>query len=284
MMAVKPAFCLDVRGQILQLKNETKIMGVLNVTPDSFSDGGRFMDPGKAEVQALRMAAEGAHFIDIGGESTRPGSRPVGWREEIGRVIPILKRLKHQIKIPISIDTYKYEVVAAALDEGADLINDIYGLRFHKKIARRIAQSGAGVVLMHMQGTPKTMQKNPSYKNLIKDIKASLKKSIDGAREAGILRSRIAIDPGFGFGKTQDQNFELLADLHEFVAMGYPLVVGLSRKSFLGNYLGVPATERLSASLAAAAVAVQKGAHILRVHDVLAHRQLAQIVDRVIKR
>lgn len=283
-MAVKPASCLDARGQILQLKNETKIMGVLNVTPDSFSDGGRFMDPGKAEAQALRMADEGAHFIDIGGESTRPGSRSVSWREEVDRVIPVLKRLKRQFQIPISIDTYKYEVVSAALDEGADLINDIYGLRFHKKTARRIAQSGAGVVLMHMQGTPKTMQKNPSYKDLIREIKNSLKKSIDSACEAGILRSRIAIDPGFGFGKTQDQNFELLAGLHEFVAMGYPLVVGLSRKSFLGNYLGLPATERLSASLAAAAVAVQKGANILRVHDVLAHRQLAQIVDRVTKR
>ncbi len=280
----KSATSLTIRGRILSLQNETKIMGVLNVTPDSFSDGGQYMDPAKAEERALRMEVEGAHLLDIGGESSRPGSKPVTWKEELKRVLPVLKRLKHQIKIPISLDTYKVEVAQAALDNGADIINDIYGLRSNKKLAKCIAKSGSGVILMHIQGDPATMQKKPTYKDLVKDIGQSLKRSIQLALEAGIERSHIAIDPGFGFGKTEDQNFELLSRLDEFVAMGYPLVVGLSRKSFLGNHLGVPEAERLSASLAGASVALQKGAHILRVHDVLPHRQLALIMDRVSKR
>lgn len=280
----KSATSLAVRGRILSLKNETKIMGVLNVTPDSFSDGGQYMDPDKAEERALRMEVEGAHLLDIGGESSRPGSKPVSWKEELRRVLPVLQRLKHRIKIPISLDTYKVEVAQAALDNGADIINDIYGLRSNKKLAKCVAKSGGGVILMHMQGDPMTMQKRPTYKDLVKEIKRSLKGSIQLALEAGVERSHIAIDPGFGFGKTEDQNFELLSRLDECVAMGYPLVVGLSRKSFLGNHLGVPATERLSASLAAAAVALQKGACVLRVHDVLPHRQLALIMDRIAKR
>ncbi len=277
------ATSLTIRGRILSLQNETKIMGVLNVTPDSFSDGGQFIDPAKAEERALKMEAEGAHLIDIGGESSRPGSKAISWKEELRRVLPILKRLKHQLTIPISLDTYKVEVARAALDHGVDIINDIYGLRSNKALAKCIAKSGGGVILMHMQGNPSTMQRKPAYKDLMKEIKLFLKGSVELAEEAGIERSHIAIDPGFGFGKTMDQNFELLSRLDEFVAMGHPLVVGLSRKSFLGNHLGVPATERLSASLAAAAVALQKGAHVLRVHDVLPHRQLAQIIDRISK-
>lgn len=256
-------------------------MGVLNVTPDSFSDGGKFLDPGRAEEAALRMRDEGAHFLDIGGESSRPGARQISWREEIRRILPVLKRIVPKIKIPISVDTYKYEVASAVLGEGALIINDIQGLRSGKKLARLIAQHKASVVLMHMRGTPGTMQKDPRYKSVVREVMDSLRRSARTAREAGIERSRILLDPGFGFGKTSEHNFELLSHLDRFAGLGYPVLVGLSRKSFLGNLLGLPVDERLYASLAGAAAAIERGAHVLRVHEVLPHRQLMTIADRL---
>ena len=256
-------------------------MGVLNVTPDSFSDGGRYLDPGLAEARALQMQNEGADLLDIGGESTRPGSKPVSTREELRRVLPVLKRLSKKIKIPISVDTTKYEVASAALDEGALLINDISALRGNRRLAKKIAASRAAVVLMHMQGKPKTMQKNPSYKNCVKDIFDFLKKAVYSAREAGISKDSILIDPGFGFGKTMDQNMEILKNLNFFSGIGSPLLVGLSRKSFIGHALHVAEPDqRLYGSLATAAAAIFKGAHVLRVHDVLPHRQLALLIDQ----
>jgi dihydropteroate synthase len=264
------------------LGNETKIMGVLNVTPDSFSDGGAFLDPGRAEAEAMRLRDEGAHILDIGGESSRPGARSVSWREEIRRILPVLKRLTRKIRIPISIDTYKYEVASAALDEGACIINDIQGLRSGKKLANLIARKKASVVLMHMRGTPRSMQKNPTYRNVVREVMTRLKRSVSMAREAGIERSRIMVDPGFGFGKTPEHNFELLSHLDQFARLGYPVLVGLSRKLFLGSLSGLPVGQRLFTSLAGASCAIERGAHVLRVHEVSPHRQVAAIMDRLL--
>lgn len=257
-------------------------MGVLNVTPDSFSDGGFFLDPNIAVRHALKLEREGAHILDIGGESSRPGSRPVTAREEIRRIRPVFKRLARKIKIPLSVDTYKYDVAAAALDEGAVLVNDIRALRNNKRLAKRIARYRAGVVLMHMRGLPRTMQVNPTYRNLLSDIRTFLARALDAALEAGISKSSIVIDPGFGFGKTTEQNFEILRNLEYFLKSKMPLLVGLSRKSFIGNLLGASVADRLYGSLAAAASAICQGAHLLRVHEVLPHRQLALVLDKAL--
>ncbi len=265
-----------------RLGTETKIMGVLNVTPDSFSDGGLFLDAGLAEARALQMEREGAHFLDIGGESSRPGARPVPEKEEIRRVVPVVKRLAGKIKIPISVDTTKYGVARAALDEGAAVINDITALKNNKRLAKLIARAKAGVVLMHMRGTPRTMQKNPAYRDVTKDVLCFLKRAVSEALETGIPKSRILIDPGFGFGKTVDQNLRLLSHLDDFAGLGCPLLVGLSRKSFVGHAIAAAVNDRLYGSLGAAAVAVQRGAHVLRVHEVLPHRQLAALMDRTL--
>ena len=276
----RPLFNYTLGGAYLCLGRETKIMGVLNVTPDSFSDGGIFQDPDLAVRQALKMEREGAHIIDVGGESSRPGSRPVSAKEEIRRIKPVLKRLSKKIKIPISVDTHKHEVAHAALDEGVQVVNDIYALRGDNRLAKLIARYKAGVVLMHMQGDPATMQRAPRYRDLIKDIARVLKQAIHSALEAGIDRSSIAIDPGFGFGKTVEQNLEILSHLGDFSQLKYPLLVGLSRKSFIGSPATNAPAGRLYGSLGAAAVAIHRGAHILRVHDVLAHKELATMVDR----
>ncbi|OIO39194.1 MAG: dihydropteroate synthase [Candidatus Omnitrophica bacterium CG1_02_46_14] len=270
-----------MRGAKLCLGLETKIMGVLNVTPDSFSDGGCFLDPNLAEARAVRMEEEGAHFIDVGGESSKPGSEPVSAKEEIRRLKPVLKRISKSVKIPISVDTYKTEVAKMALDEGVSLVNDIYALNDNKHLARLIARYKAGVVLMHMQGDPKTMQQSPCYQDLLEDISAYLERAIHFAEEAGISKKNIAIDPGFGFGKTTDQNLEILSRLDFFKKLECPILVGLSRKSFIGHVLGTPVLDRLYGSLGAAGAAIGKGAHILRVHDVLPHRHLATLLDSI---
>ena len=264
----------------LRLGHETKLMGVLNLTPDSFSDGGLFTAPDRALKQALKMEREGAHILNIGGESSRPGSKPVSAKEEIRRVIPVLKKLGKVIQIPISVDTYKYEVAEAALGEGAVIVNDIFALRKDKRMAKLVAKHKAGVVLMHMPGTPETMQTKTNYRDLLKDILNYLKKSVTLALDAGVAKTSIAVDPGFGFGKTAQQNLEILERLEAFLKLKMPVLAGLSRKSFIGQTLGVGVEDRLYGSLGAAAAAVQRGAHILRVHDVLPHRHVCGILDR----
>ena len=261
------------------LGRQTKLIGVLNITPDSFSDGGRYLDPALAEKRALAMQDEGADILDIGGESSRPGAKPVSAGEEMRRILPVLKRLSKKIKIPVSVDTCKPDVAMAALDHGAVLVNDITALG-DRRMGKLVARYGASVVLMHMQGKPGTMQKAPSYRDVVKDVAGYLKKAVQRALDAGIPRTRVAVDPGFGFGKTIEHNLELLGRLDELGVLKQPVLVGLSRKSFLGHLLGVPAEERLTASLAAAGVAIERGAHMLRVHDVSAHRQLALLTDR----
>ncbi len=279
----RPPFDLRLGAHVLRLGAQTKIMGVLNVTPDSFSDGGRYLDPGLAEERALRMQEEGAHLIDVGGESTRPGARPVTAREEIRRVRPVLRRLARRVKVPLSIDTSKDEVAAVALDEGATLVNDVRALAAGgRRLARRIARYGAAVALMHMRGTPETMQQNTSYRDLCGEIRSALRRALERALEGGIPPASILLDPGFGFGKSAEQNLEILSGLDRFHSLRKPLLIGLSRKSFIGHALGSPVEDRLYGSLGAAAAAVFRGAHILRVHDVLAHRQLCALLDRAL--
>ena len=278
----RPTFNLEIGGVQFRLGLETKIMGVLNVTPDSFSDGGRYLSPDRAVTRALELEREGAHLIDIGGESSRPGARPVSAKQEIKRILPVLKRLSKRIRIPLSVDTYKVEVAWAALDQGVVLVNDIRALHGDKRLAKLVARYGAGVVLMHMQGVPQTMQGRPRYRNLLRDILSYLENAAGIALEAGIPRQSIILDPGFGFGKTLAQNVEILSRMDYFSKLKLPVLVGLSRKSFLGSLSGAPVSDRLYGSLAAAAGAIGRGAHILRVHDVLAHRQLALVVDQTL--
>ncbi len=272
---------LMLRDRKICLGRETKIMGVLNVTPDSFSDGGLFYSPEQATRHAIEMEEQGADFLDIGGESTRPGARPVSAKEEIRRVRPVIKRLAKRVKIPISIDTYKYDTACAALDEGACIVNDIRALNHDKRMGKLIARYKAGVVLMHMQGTPESMQQEPRYRAVLSDIAHFLERAAERALEAGIHRSRIVLDPGFGFGKTLEHNLKLLGSLQTFSKLKFPVLVGLSNKSFIGRLLDAAVKDRLYGSLAGAVVAIERGAHILRVHEVAAHRQVARLADRV---
>jgi dihydropteroate synthase len=244
-----------------------KVMGIVNVTPDSFSDGGRYASTRAAVAHCEQLLAEGADILDIGGESTRPGTPPVPLEEELARVLPVLREVVG-LGVPISVDTYKPEVMREALDHGADIINDILALR---RPGAREAVAGhrlCGVCLMHMHGEPRTMQQSPMEGDAVSQVLALLRQASLALQEAGLDHRRIAWDPGIGFGKTVDQNFALLARQHELLAAGYPLVVGWSRKSSLGSVTGLPVDERLSASVAAALLAVERGAHVVRVHDV----------------
>jgi len=262
----------------------TYIMGILNVTPDSFSDGGVYFDKENAVEHALRMQEDGADIIDIGGESTRPGSRPVTLREEIKRVVPVIEALAKKVSIPISIDTYKSAVADAAISAGASIVNDISGLRFDRKMSKVAARHKVPVVVMHIKGTPKEMQKNPSYKALIPEILDYLTESIAIARDAGIPDDMIIIDPGIGFGKRLEHNLEIIKRLHEFKGFEKPILIGPSRKSFIGTTLGgLPAEERLEGTASAIAIGIFNGANIIRVHDVKAMNRVAMTADAVRK-
>ncbi len=260
----------------------TYVMGILNVTPDSFSDGGMFLDTEKAVKRGLEMAEEGADFIDVGGESTRPGAEVVTFDEELKRVIPVISRLAKAIQIPISIDTYKSEVANLALDAGASIVNDISGLHYDQRIADVVAKHKASIVVMHIKGTPKTMQMNPEYQNVIEDICTYLQEGIQLAEDKGI--ERIIVDPGIGFGKRIEHNLEIIKHLQEFKRFGYPVLVGLSRKSFIGKIMDLPTDQRLEGTAAAVAVAVMNGANIVRVHDVKKMKRVAQVVDAIINK
>jgi dihydropteroate synthase len=248
-----------------------KIMGILNVTPDSFFDGGRYYELGRAVERAYRIREEGADIIDIGGESTRPGSMPVAADEEIRRVCPVIEAIAKDIGIPVSVDTNKSEVARAALRAGASIVNDISGLTFDAGIAGEAARYGAGIVLMHIKGRPADMQKDPRYTDLIGDIRGFLGEAARRAQEAGIGRDKIIIDPGIGFGKTFEDNYRIIRNLREFKALGFPLLVGLSRKSLVAK-LYEQAEDRLPATIALNVVSVLNGADIIRVHDVREHR------------
>jgi len=253
----------------LDTSHKTLVMGILNVTPDSFSDGGRYLDPKTAVEQGLRMAEEGADIIDIGGESTRPGAQKISLEEELQRVLPVIEQLASKIKLPVSIDTYKSRVAKAALEAGASIVNDISGLNFDPEMARTVSAAKAGLVLMHIKGTPEDMQTDPQYDDLLDEVGSYLKASIKMAAEAGIMHEAIALDPGIGFGKTVEHNLSLIKNLEFFKKFNCPLVVGVSRKSFIGKLNNdIPADQRLPGSLAAALLAVQNGASVIRCHDV----------------
>lgn len=266
----------------LDLSSKTHVMGILNVTPDSFSDGGLFYEPERAVEHALKMIEDGADIIDIGGESTRPGSEPVSEEEEIKRVVPVIKKLSRQIKVPISIDTYKSRVARASLEAGASIVNDISGLRFDPEMKKVVAEYKVPVVIMHIKGTPKTMQINPVYEALIPEIMDYLREGIMIAKEAGIPEELIIIDPGIGFGKTFEHNLEIINNLREFTYLERPILIGPSRKAFIGKILGdVPPMMRLEGTLGAVAISAYNGADIVRVHDVKQTVKVLKIVDAI---
>ncbi|MCU0976345.1 MAG: dihydropteroate synthase [Steroidobacteraceae bacterium] len=256
------------------------VMGVLNVTPDSFSDGGRFLEPAAAVERALMMVEEGAGIVDIGGESTRPGAAPVPVEEELARVLPVLERLAGALPVPVSVDSSKPEVMRQAVAAGAGMINDVNGLRAPGGV-EVLARSRAAVCLMHMQGEPRTMQRAPSYGDVVAEVRAFLGERVQACRDAGVGGDRIVIDPGFGFGKTLEHNLDLLGSLDRLAAEGLPVLVGLSRKSMIGQLTGRAADARLPGSLALAAIAVTYGASIVRAHDVAATVDAVKIAAAV---
>src|ERR1043165_466464 len=273
----------------MPIGERTLIMGILNVTPDSFSDGGQFTTLDTALAQAEKMIAEGVDIIDVGGESTRPGGEPVSFQEEIDRVVPVIEALARRTEVPISVDTTKSEVAQAALDAGAAIVNDISALRFDFYVADAVARAGAGLVLMHSRGTPATMHRLPPVADIMHDVTHSLRASIKMAERRGVKRESIVIDPGIGFGKSQEQNLELIAKLDQLIAAfpDYPLLIGASRKSFIGRILadesGTPApTEaRRHATMPPIPPAILPGGHIVRVHDIKAAIETIRVAESI---
>ena len=275
---------LRVKSRTFLLGERTLVMGVLNVTPDSFSDGGKFFDAERAIEQALAIEQAGADLLDIGGESTRPGSDGVSAKEELARVLPVLQALRGRLKIPVSIDTQRSEVAEAALDAGAQMINDISGLESDPLIAEVAARRRVPLILMHMRGEPRTMQAGPFARDVMKDVTQGLRKSVAVARKAGVAKSQIILDPGIGFGKSFAQNYELLQKLPQLAKLGCPLLVGTSRKGFLGATLArdgrpAPSEERIWGTAATVTASILNGAHIVRVHDVAEMAQVARVAD-----
>lgn len=265
----------------LEIGKRTLVMGIVNVTPDSFSDGGQFFDTDKAIKHAKRLAKEGADIIDIGGESTRPGSDPVTLEEEMRRVIPVIEGIAGEVKVPISIDTCKSKVAKAALDNGASIINDISALRFDLKIANVALDYDVPIILMHLKGTPKDMQLNPTYTSVMNEIKEFLRDRVEFAVSMGVKRNSIIIDPGIGFGKTTEHNYEIIRKLSELKELELPILIGTSRKSFIGNTLGLGVNERLEGTLATITMSIMNGADMVRVHDVKEALRAARMTDAI---
>jgi len=257
------------------------IMGILNVTPDSFYDGGDYLGTDRAVGHALEMVEDGADMIDVGGESSRPGAEPVDESEEIGRVIPVIERLSAEVDVPISVDTYKAGVAREALEAGASIVNDISALRFDPEMVSVVSASNCAVVLMHMQGSPRTMQRNPVYEDVTEDILSFLKERVNFAVGRGVERGRIIVDPGIGFGKTLEHNLRILEDIDRFHETGCPVLVGASRKSMIGKITGAPAGERLWGTAAIVAHCVMQGVEIHRVHDVREMRQVCDVAAAI---
>lgn len=274
-------FRIDLGGRVLELGGRTAVMGIVNVTPDSFSDGGSYLSPEAAIEHGMRLAHEGADILDVGGESTRPGAEPVARDEELRRVLPVVEALAARSGVPVSVDTTKAAVAAAALEAGATIVNDISGLAFDPGLGAAAARAGAAVVVMHIRGEPRTMQEDPVYANLLGEVVEGLRAACGRAEAAGIDPERIIVDPGIGFGKTAEHNLELIARVGELQALGRPVLVGPSRKSFIGKVLGLPPAERLEGTVAACCLAAAAGAHLVRVHDVRAVRRALAVADAV---
>ena len=284
-----PGPLLVTRHGPVDMRGRTAVMGILNVTPDSFFDGGRYPDIESAVARGVEMVRQGASIVDVGGESTRPGAAEVSAADELHRVLPVIRGLRQRVPVPISIDTYKSEVARKALDAGADMVNDISALRFDPAMAGLVARESVPVVLMHMQGQPRTMQLAPRYDDVVREVTRFLRERVAHAVESGVALERIVVDPGIGFGKNLDHNLALLRHLRTLGSLGRPVLVGLSRKSFLGR-LEEPAGSahppagtdgRLAGSLAGAAAAVLAGAHMVRVHDVLETCRAARVADAI---
>jgi len=283
-MSPRKLFQLKLRSRVLPLGERTLVMGVLNVTPDSFSDGNRFFSVKTAVEAALAMERAGADILDIGAESTRPGSAGISAPEELARILPVLEALRGRLKIPISVDTRKAGVAEIAIAAGAEMVNDVSGLQHDPRLALAAVRYHVPLVLMHMRGTPQTMQTLPFAKDVLRDVTAGLCRSVSVARRAGVSKSQIVLDPGIGFGKSYAQNYELLARLPALAKLGYPLLVGTSRKGFLGATLArrgqpAPPNERIWGTAATVAASILNGAHIVRVHDVPEMLQVARVSD-----
>ncbi len=264
-------------------RHHTLIMGILNITPDSFSDGGKYFNQADAYDRAMRLIEEGADILDVGGESTRPGSYPLPLQEELDRILPVISHISSERPIPISVDTYKAETARHAIEAGACLVNDISGLSFDPAMASVVAKRGAMVCIMHIQGSPKNMQINPTYEDVVCDVNKWLTQQADYGLSQGIPKDHIIIDPGIGFGKTTMHNLEILRRLNEFCEMGYPVLIGTSRKSFIGKTLGgLPPEERVEGTAASVAISIAKGANIVRVHDVREMKRVAQMTDAIL--
>lgn len=276
-----PVSVLKIGRRKFELGKRVLIMGILNVTPDSFYDGGRYFEPERAIEQGIRLSEEGADIIDIGAESTRPGSTPVPEKEQLRRLLPVLKQLARKVKVPISVDTTSARVAEAVLDAGAGMINDISGLRFDRRLAKVVARANVPIIVMHIKGKPRTMQKNPVYQDLMAEIVEGLAQSIKQGVAAGIAPDKILVDPGIGFGKTAAHNLEILRRLKELRTLGKPIVIGPSRKSFIGAVLNLPVEERLEGTIAASVIGALNGADIVRVHDVKALRRALALKDAV---
>ena len=266
---------------LLSIEKQSLIMGILNVTPDSFSDGGKYLEKNNAINHALAMIDNGADIIDVGGESTRPFSDPVSLDEEISRVIPVIEGIRKESDVCISIDTTKSEVATAALNSGASLINDVSAMEVDPLMIDVALKFDCPIIIMHMKGTPKSMQDNPQYESLISDIKDYLQERVDFIISKGINSKKIVIDPGIGFGKTVDNNFEIINNLNHFTKMGFPVMLGASRKSFIGISLDLPEEDRLEGSLAANIIGLQNGAKIFRVHDVAETNKAFVIANKI---
>src|SRR5450432_707319 len=286
-MAPRRTFRIKLRSRTLILGERTLIMGVLNVTPDSFSDGGNFFSQEKAVQHALQMERDGADLIDIGAESTRPGSAGISAEEEWSRLAPVLFALRARLKIPISVDTRKSEIAAKAVESGAEIINDVSGLKHDRRVAEVAARLRVPLVLMHMRGVPQTMQQKPFARDVLKDVAGDLRESLTIAHKAGLKNSQIILDPGIGFGKSYAQNYELLAHMPELAKLGFPLLVGTSRKGFIGATLsegGLPATleSKIWGTAATVTASILHGAHIVRVHDVAEMIRVARVADCIL--
>lgn len=287
-MLQRKRFRLHLPSRTLLLGERTLVMGVLNITPDSFSDGGAYLDSQAAVARALELERDGADLLDIGGESTRPGSLPITVQEELRRILPVIEVLRGKLHIPMSVDTRKAEVAEAVLAAGAEMLNDISALRNDPRLAEIARRAGAPMILMHMRGTPRTMQRGPFPRAVIRDVMEGLREALSRARHAGLAKSQLLVDPGIGFGKKHQQNFEILARLPEFARLGCPIVVGTSRKAFIGKAMSQPgepevtAAERLPGTAATVTASILGGAHIVRVHDVAEMARVVRVADQVL--
>jgi dihydropteroate synthase len=287
-MFIRKRFRLRLRSRVLVLGERTLIMGVLNITPDSFSDGGKYLDSEAAVAHGLQMEKDGAEVLDIGGESTRPGATPITSEEELRRILSVIQMLRGRLRIPMSVDTQRADVAQAALEAGAEIVNDVSGLRTDPRLAEFARRAHAPLILMHMRGTPGTMQRGPFARDVMRDVKTGLRDALARAKRAGLAKTQLLLDPGIGFGKKYAQNFEILARLPEFADLGCPIVIGTSRKAFLGKALAgsggtsAPSDDRLLGTAATVTASILGGAHIVRVHDVAEMARVARVADHIV--